>query len=162
MNSSYYGNNVSSLLSYRDTYTTSLVKNVIVLALGLTINYVNGALIHTIRKHQVRILLILSYFVHSVIMCVIILTHLANFQKQTAGTGLCFINLNSIERIPKYQFLCFLLSNIIKTNFILSCITLCTVNSELMAQEKKVYKCLFSSCIMPKDVCLHIRIPSNS
>lgn len=55
MNSSS-GNNASSGLSYRDPSSTAVAKNVIVLSLGLTINYINGTLIHTFRKHQVRIL----------------------------------------------------------------------------------------------------------
>ncbi|KAM7401556.1 hypothetical protein PAMP_016863 [Pampus punctatissimus] len=53
MNSTYYGLNVSSGLSYRDPSSTAVAKNVIVLALGLTINYINGTLIHTFRKHQI-------------------------------------------------------------------------------------------------------------
>lgn len=69
MNSSSYDYNVSSGTSYRDSYSTAVAKNVIVLALGLTIDYVNGALIHTIRKHQVRILhlflLLLSWWLLS-------------------------------------------------------------------------------------------------
>ncbi|XP_076601895.1 odorant receptor 131-2-like [Chaetodon auriga] len=53
MNSSSYGHNVSSALSYRDSYTTSVAKNVVVLALGLIISYINGTLIQTFRKHQI-------------------------------------------------------------------------------------------------------------
>ncbi|XP_028285614.1 odorant receptor 131-2-like [Parambassis ranga] len=51
MNSSYY--NVSSSLVYQDSASTAVAKNVIVLVLGLTINYINGTLIHTFRKHQI-------------------------------------------------------------------------------------------------------------
>ncbi|XP_062270757.1 odorant receptor 131-2-like [Scomber scombrus] len=53
MNSSSYSYNVSSSLSYRDSTSTAVVKNVIVVALGFTINYINGTLIHTFRKHQI-------------------------------------------------------------------------------------------------------------
>ncbi|XP_059184832.1 odorant receptor 131-2-like [Centropristis striata] len=53
MNSSSYGNNVSTVLSSRDSYSSAVAKNVIVLALGLVINYINGSLIHTFRKHQI-------------------------------------------------------------------------------------------------------------
>ncbi|XP_031735538.1 odorant receptor 131-2-like [Anarrhichthys ocellatus] len=52
MNSSSSGFNVSTL-SYRDSYNTVVAKNVIVLTLGLIINYINGSLIHTFRKHQI-------------------------------------------------------------------------------------------------------------
>lgn len=57
MNSSSHGYNVSSAQSYRDSSSTAVAKNVIVVALGITINYINGVLIHTFRKHQVRMLL---------------------------------------------------------------------------------------------------------
>ncbi|XP_078028373.1 odorant receptor 131-2-like [Epinephelus lanceolatus] len=53
MNSSSHGYNVSTGLSYRDAYNTAVAKNVIVVALGLIINYINGTLIHTFRKHQI-------------------------------------------------------------------------------------------------------------
>ncbi|CAG5978063.1 unnamed protein product [Menidia menidia] len=43
----------------RDSVSTAVAKNVIVLALGLTINYINGTLIHTFRKHQEDVLFIL-------------------------------------------------------------------------------------------------------
>ncbi|XP_070759428.1 odorant receptor 131-2-like [Enoplosus armatus] len=52
MNSSY-GYNVSSGPSYRDSFSTAVAKNVIILALGLIISYINGTLIHTFRKHQI-------------------------------------------------------------------------------------------------------------
>ncbi|XP_053171609.1 odorant receptor 131-2-like [Scomber japonicus] len=53
MNSSSYSYNVSSGLSYKDASSAAVVKNVIVVALGLTINFINGTLIHTFRKHQI-------------------------------------------------------------------------------------------------------------
>ncbi|XP_061584246.1 odorant receptor 131-2-like [Cololabis saira] len=53
MNSSSYNFNVSSSLSIRDSPSTAVAKNVIVLALGLVINYINGTLVHTFRKHQI-------------------------------------------------------------------------------------------------------------
>ncbi|XP_071350294.1 odorant receptor 131-2-like [Trachinotus anak] len=37
----------------RDTFATALTKNVIVTALCISINYVNGTLVHTFRKHQI-------------------------------------------------------------------------------------------------------------
>ncbi|XP_058487095.1 odorant receptor 131-2-like [Solea solea] len=52
MNSSVHSYNMSSL-TYRDPSSTAVAKNVFILALGLTINYINGTLIHTFRKHQI-------------------------------------------------------------------------------------------------------------
>ncbi|KAM6927274.1 odorant receptor 131-2-like [Xenentodon cancila] len=53
MNSSSYNVSVSSSLSIRDSPSTAVVKNVIVLALGIFISYINGTLVHTFRKHQI-------------------------------------------------------------------------------------------------------------
>ncbi|AWP02336.1 putative melatonin receptor type 1B-B-like, partial [Scophthalmus maximus] len=39
--------------SQRDTFTTAVTKNVIVAALCISINYINGTLVHTFRKHRV-------------------------------------------------------------------------------------------------------------
>ncbi|XP_035486192.2 odorant receptor 131-2-like [Scophthalmus maximus] len=52
MNSSFSNYNVSSQ-SYRDSLSSAVAKNVIVVALGLIINYTNGTLINTFRKHQI-------------------------------------------------------------------------------------------------------------
>uniref|UniRef100_A0A8C6LDA1 Olfactory receptor 51B2-like n=1 Tax=Nothobranchius furzeri TaxID=105023 RepID=A0A8C6LDA1_NOTFU len=50
MNLSSY-NNVSS--GYRDSASTVMVKNIIILALGITINYINCLLVHCFRKQQI-------------------------------------------------------------------------------------------------------------
>ncbi|XP_037535612.1 odorant receptor 131-2-like [Nematolebias whitei] len=73
MNSSSYNYSVSGGLS--DQLIIAAAKNVIVLALGITINYINGMLILTFRKHQVfyvnpRYIL----FIHLVVNDVIQLT----------------------------------------------------------------------------------------
>ncbi|XP_019963685.2 odorant receptor 131-2-like [Paralichthys olivaceus] len=39
--------------SERDTFTTAVTKNVIVMVLCISINYINGTLVHTFRKHQI-------------------------------------------------------------------------------------------------------------
>ncbi|XP_019963684.2 odorant receptor 131-2-like [Paralichthys olivaceus] len=52
MNSSSYNINVT-ILSYRESQGTAVAKNVLLLALGLTINYINCTLIHTFRKHEI-------------------------------------------------------------------------------------------------------------
>ncbi|XP_030274893.1 odorant receptor 131-2-like [Sparus aurata] len=45
--------NVTVVLQYRDSFTEAVIKNVIVLALGIFINYINASLIHTFSKHQI-------------------------------------------------------------------------------------------------------------
>lgn len=37
----------------RDTFASAVIKNVIVTALCVSINYINSVLVHTFRKHQV-------------------------------------------------------------------------------------------------------------
>ncbi|KAM4612777.1 uncharacterized protein ACJ7VT_011006 [Polymixia lowei] len=53
MNLSLTVQNVSMTVSYRDNLTTAVVKNVIVVALCIIINYINGTLVHTFNKHQI-------------------------------------------------------------------------------------------------------------
>ena len=60
-NSSSYNFNVTS---YRDSQGTAVAKNVFLLAVGLTINYIKCTLIHTFRKHQVRMLFNVFYYYH--------------------------------------------------------------------------------------------------
>ncbi|XP_032365874.1 odorant receptor 131-2 [Etheostoma spectabile] len=45
--------NVTVVLQYRDSFTKAVIKNVIVVVLGIFINYINAGLIHTFRKHQI-------------------------------------------------------------------------------------------------------------
>ncbi|XP_073323687.1 odorant receptor 131-2-like [Pagrus major] len=45
--------NVTVVLQYRDSFTKAVTKNVIVVVLGISINYVNAGLIHTFSKHQI-------------------------------------------------------------------------------------------------------------
>uniref|UniRef100_A0A3B1JTS4 G-protein coupled receptors family 1 profile domain-containing protein n=1 Tax=Astyanax mexicanus TaxID=7994 RepID=A0A3B1JTS4_ASTMX len=50
MNSSIYSNTQTT---GRDSYATAVAKNVIVAALYVTINYINGTLVHTFFKHEI-------------------------------------------------------------------------------------------------------------
>ncbi|KAE8298897.1 hypothetical protein D5F01_LYC03406 [Larimichthys crocea] len=45
--------NVTVVLQYRDSVTKAVIKNVIVLVLGITINFINASLVHTFSKHQI-------------------------------------------------------------------------------------------------------------
>ncbi|XP_068578323.1 odorant receptor 131-2-like [Cebidichthys violaceus] len=45
--------NVTLVLEYRDSFTKAVIKNVIVVLLGISINYINAALIHTFHNHQI-------------------------------------------------------------------------------------------------------------
>uniref|UniRef100_A0A3B4BCT8 G-protein coupled receptors family 1 profile domain-containing protein n=1 Tax=Periophthalmus magnuspinnatus TaxID=409849 RepID=A0A3B4BCT8_9GOBI len=52
MNSSF-GQNGSTVVRYTDSFGVIIAKNATVVLLGMSINYLNGTLIHTFRKHQV-------------------------------------------------------------------------------------------------------------
>ncbi len=55
-------NGTSTVTGYqRDTFATAVTKNVIVTALCISINYINGTLVHTFRKHQVWNLFLQTY-----------------------------------------------------------------------------------------------------
>ncbi|XP_059184833.1 odorant receptor 131-2-like [Centropristis striata] len=45
--------NVTVVLQYRDSFTKAVVKNVIVVVVGISINHINAGLIHTFCKHQI-------------------------------------------------------------------------------------------------------------
>lgn len=45
--------NTSMAIQYRDSLSKAVVKNVAVLAIGLSINYINASLMYTFCKHQV-------------------------------------------------------------------------------------------------------------
>ena len=53
LNESLVTGNSSSAVLLRDTFTTAVAKNVIVVALCISINYINGTLVHTFFKHEV-------------------------------------------------------------------------------------------------------------
>ncbi|XP_010751056.2 odorant receptor 131-2 [Larimichthys crocea] len=45
--------NVTVVIEYRDSFTKAVTKNVIVVVLSISINYINAGLIQTFRKHEI-------------------------------------------------------------------------------------------------------------
>ncbi|XP_034545577.1 odorant receptor 131-2-like [Notolabrus celidotus] len=45
--------NVSVIVEYRDSFTKAVTKNVVVIALSISLNYINAGLIQTFCKHQI-------------------------------------------------------------------------------------------------------------
>ncbi|KAK1900941.1 hypothetical protein KUDE01_003913 [Dissostichus eleginoides] len=76
--------NVSSLNSTSPgtrSFAAAAYKNVIVTVLCIAINYINGTLIHTFRKHQVCVCVCVHTSIHSVyLLCRVIMrkNHLEN------------------------------------------------------------------------------------
>nr|XP_057911808.1 odorant receptor 131-2-like [Doryrhamphus excisus] len=86
--------NASVVVEYRDPFIKAVIKNVIVVAIGLSINYINIGLMHTFCKHQIFytnpryilffhlvlndmilvsltvVLFVISYTLHEINMCV--------------------------------------------------------------------------------------------
>lgn len=46
--------NVTIAVNYENAFITAVGKNVTVVVLGITINYINATMIHTFNKHHVR------------------------------------------------------------------------------------------------------------
>ncbi|XP_078139530.1 odorant receptor 131-2-like [Centroberyx gerrardi] len=97
MNFSSEGNNVSIVLSYRETSSTVVTKNVIVVALGLTISYINGTLIHTFNKHQIfyvnpRYILFIHLVVNDIIQLTTTITlFILTYTFYKINVSLCFL-----------------------------------------------------------------------
>lgn len=62
MNISVANNNMTGVPDYRDSFTKAVIKNVIVVVLSISINYINAGLIHTFCGNQVIILIIFTAF----------------------------------------------------------------------------------------------------
>nr|XP_033482519.1 odorant receptor 131-2-like [Epinephelus lanceolatus] len=67
--------NMTGAVNYRDTFVMAVCKNVIVVVLGISINYINATMVHTFNKHHIfkmnpRFIL----FIHLVINNIIQLT----------------------------------------------------------------------------------------
>lgn len=45
--------NVTLVIEYRDSFTKAVTKNVIIVVLSISINYINAGLVHTFQKNQV-------------------------------------------------------------------------------------------------------------
>ncbi|XP_012710504.2 odorant receptor 131-2-like [Fundulus heteroclitus] len=45
--------NLTLIARYPDSFSKAVTKNLIVMLLGISINYINASLIHTFRKHQI-------------------------------------------------------------------------------------------------------------
>ncbi|XP_072309004.1 odorant receptor 131-2-like [Eucyclogobius newberryi] len=141
MNVSSPSQNVS-LRPYRDSYQSAVTKNVIVIALGLIINYINGMLIHTFRKHQMfyttpRYILFIHLVVNDMIQLTTAITlYVSSYVFYKINASVClaivsfaiFTTLNSplnlaVMAVECYIAICFPLRHVefctVKTTYIL-------------------------------------------
>ncbi|XP_026203002.1 odorant receptor 131-2-like [Anabas testudineus] len=111
---------------YRDTVETSILKNVVTVVLCISINYVNGSLVHTFTKHQVfnsnpRYILYIHLVINDMILLIILtLIQVISYIMVTFNVSLCivlliisiFVNLNNsltlaIMAVECYIAICF-------------------------------------------------------
>ncbi|XP_020792436.2 odorant receptor 131-2-like [Boleophthalmus pectinirostris] len=98
MNSSS-GQNGSSYVLYSDSFSTAIAKNLTVVLLGISINYLNGTLIYTFSKHQVfyhnpRYILFIHLVVNDMIQLTTAITlYVCTYVFYTINTFICCIIL---------------------------------------------------------------------
>ncbi|CAL8381358.1 unnamed protein product [Boreogadus saida] len=91
--------NSSSAVLLRDTLTTAVAKNVIVVALCISINYINGTLVHTFSKHEIfRVNPRYNLFIHLVLNDMIQLSlsgllHVISYMFYTINVSFCCLLL---------------------------------------------------------------------
>ncbi|XP_046882540.1 odorant receptor 131-2-like [Hypomesus transpacificus] len=99
MNFSAGESNFTVVLMQRDTFETALTKNIIVVALCLSINYINSMLVHTFTKHQVfntnpRYILFIHLVVNDMLQLTLAcLLHVLSYIVYTLNTSLCCLLL---------------------------------------------------------------------
>ncbi|KAI3369736.1 hypothetical protein L3Q82_024398 [Scortum barcoo] len=83
----------------RDTFTTAVTKNVIVTALCISINYINGTLVQTFRKHQIfnlnpRYILFIHLVINDMMQLALsTLLHIISYALHTINVSFCLILL---------------------------------------------------------------------
>ncbi|XP_055016265.1 LOW QUALITY PROTEIN: adenosine receptor A2b-like [Boleophthalmus pectinirostris] len=94
MNSSS-GQNGQTYVRYRDSFSMAIAKNVTIVLLGISINYLNGTFIYTFRKHQVfhhnpRYILFIHLVVNDMIQLTTAITlFVCSYVFYTINTFLC-------------------------------------------------------------------------
>ncbi|XP_070759427.1 odorant receptor 131-2-like [Enoplosus armatus] len=125
MNLSNTGRNFTTTV-YRDTLNTAVIKNVITVGLCISINYVNGTLVHIFKKHQVfnmnpRYILYIHLVINDIILLTIFtLVQVLSYIVFTLNVSLCivlltiaiFANLNNpltlaVMAVECYIAICF-------------------------------------------------------
>ncbi|XP_067089301.1 odorant receptor 131-2-like [Osmerus mordax] len=99
MNFSAGESNFTVVLMERDTFETALTKNIIVVALCLSINYINSTLVHTFTKHQVfntnpRYILFIHLVVNDMLQLTLAcLLHVLSYIVYTLNVSFCCLLL---------------------------------------------------------------------
>lgn len=98
MNVSLVGN-ITQPTILRDSFSTAVAKNVIVVSLCISINYINGTLIHTFIKHEIfngnpRYILFIHMVFNDMIQLIItVLLHVLSYIVFTINVSFCCVLL---------------------------------------------------------------------
>ncbi|KAL2090659.1 hypothetical protein ACEWY4_012922 [Coilia grayii] len=90
-----FSSNASMVRPLRDTFQTAVTKNVVVVALCLSINYINGTLVHTFFRHRIfsenpRYILFIHMVLNDMIQLTIaVLLHVISYAVFTINVSLC-------------------------------------------------------------------------
>lgn len=71
---------VTPAVNYRDSFVIAVGKNVIVVVLGMTINYINATMIHTFNRHHVCKLVLFLIKKQKLPMCFLSIHYLISQQ----------------------------------------------------------------------------------
>ncbi|XDV35297.1 hypothetical protein PO909_005271 [Leuciscus waleckii] len=98
MNVSLVGN-ITQPTILRDSFSTAVAKNVIVVSLCISINYINGTLVHTFIKHEIfngnprYILFIHMVFNDMIQLMIAVLLHVLSYIVFTINVSFCCVLL---------------------------------------------------------------------
>ncbi|XP_067442131.1 odorant receptor 131-2-like [Thunnus thynnus] len=99
MNLSSVNGTLTVIGNQRDRFTTAVTNNVIVTALCISINYINGTLVHTFRKHQIfssnpRYILFIHLVINDMMQLILsTLLHIISYALYTINVPFCLIML---------------------------------------------------------------------
>ncbi|XP_056292782.1 odorant receptor 131-2-like [Pseudoliparis swirei] len=138
MNSSV---NVTVVLDHRDSFSKAVIKNVIVVVLGLSINYINVALIYTFHNHQIfytnpRYILIIHLVVNDMIQVTLtVLLFIISYTVYKINVSVCciFVMITGLttENTP-LNLACMAVECYIAVCMPLRHVQICTVRRTLM------------------------------
>uniref|UniRef100_A0A672MR01 G-protein coupled receptors family 1 profile domain-containing protein n=1 Tax=Sinocyclocheilus grahami TaxID=75366 RepID=A0A672MR01_SINGR len=101
MNVSLVGN-ITQPKYLRDSFSSALTRNVIVVGLCISINYINGALVHTFIKHEIfngnpRYILFIHMVLNDMIQLMIaVVLHILSYTVFTLNVSFCCVLLMSV------------------------------------------------------------------
>nr|XP_019963683.1 PREDICTED: olfactory receptor 2T11-like [Paralichthys olivaceus] len=133
--------NVTVVIEYRDSFTKAVTKNVIVVVLSISINYINAGLIHTFCKHQIfymnpRYILFIHLVVNDMIQVTLTVTlFLISYTIYKLNVSVCcifiLIALFTTENTP-LNLACMVVECYIAICIPLRHVQICTVKRTLM------------------------------